>query len=237
MKIPSEPKAPNSTGFVEAALQEAARYESDTVAPDSLVIGALARHGLACSRSLLLPRLVASACGLALLLGVTLWLRAPHRPLKTGVAPDPITAFHPSNKPLLPDTSAPRPRELVRATLSPAVSGLYKVPILHWRHRRHVARHYTQHPHRRLLARNNPLPTPMRRSNGMWKTETVRCEVITQTATPVWIAQRDPETAAILLAPALFQLTLQPDDVSNPTEAHIAAALIPVRFEQENTRP
>ncbi len=237
MKIPSEPKAPNSTGFVEAALQEAARYESDTVAPDSLVVGALARQGLSCRRSLLLPRLVASACGLALLLGVSLWLRSPHRPLKTGVAPDPITAVHPSNKPLLPDTSAPRPRDMVRAILPPAGSGLVKVPILPWRHRRHVARHYPQHPHRRLLARNNPLPTTTRRSNGIWKTETVHCEVITQTATPVWIAQRDPETAAILLAPALFQLTLQPDDASNPAEAHIAATLIPVRFEQEDIRP
>ena len=85
--------------------------------------------------------------------------------------------------------------------------------------------------------RSSLLPKQTAGVVSVWKTETVRCEVITQTVTPVWVAQADPSTFTVVLAPAFLQISLQPDNTSDSTEAHVSAALIPVRFEQENPQP
>ena len=85
--------------------------------------------------------------------------------------------------------------------------------------------------------RSSLLPKQTAGVVSVWKTETVRCEVITQTVTPVWVAQADPSTFTVVLAPAFLQISLQQDNTPDSTEAHVSAALIPVRLEQENPQP
>lgn len=240
MKIPSEPNETERTGFVHAALQEAARYEAETVAPNDLVADALARSarsGRRYGQTRLIPGLVASTCGVVLLAGAILWPRTPHGLPGEDPAPKALATLSPDKKVALPDLSAPTRFDSVQSALSPIDLGLFAIPAAQPRPRHRIVRHKTHLRRRTPLAPIPPAPIRTAGATGMWRTETVHCEVITRTITPVWVAQADPSTATIVLTPALFQLALQPDDLANPNASPVAATLIPVSFEQENTQP
>jgi hypothetical protein len=240
MKIPSEPNETQRTGFVRAVLQEAARYETETGVPDDLVTGALERHnrsGKRCQERRPVPILVAATCGLALLAGAGLWLRTSHRASVGWPAPDTDTAFQSEQKTAVVEGSALPPIDIASVFLAPLDMARSLVFSGGLRPLHRAARHYLHHRQRLLAARSHPLSTPTNPSHSVWTTETVHREVITQTVTPVWVAQADPETSTIVLTPALFQVALESDDASDPTETQVSAALIPVRFEQENTQP
>lgn len=245
MKITSEPNSVNKSGFVQAALYEAARYESETVVPDDLVTGALARHERSsrrCGRSRLVPVLITSACGLVLVLGAALWLRMPSRLPDDNFLSGRVTAMRSANKAPLPDLSALPTLDLIRSILPPisaeTFAGMFKGPIAQLRSRHWIVRHTTHRQKRFHLVHNaSAPPTKVNCSPGIWTTETVHREVITETLTPVWVAQPDPTNAAIVLTPALFAVSLQPDSGSDPTQAEVSATLIPVRYEQENIQP
>jgi hypothetical protein len=240
MKFPSEPNETQRTGFVRAVLQEAARYETETGAPNDLVTGALARHnrsGKRCQERRTVPVLVAATCGLALLAGAGLWLRTSHRAFDGHPAPDADTVFQSEQKRAVAERSALPRIDIASVLLEPIDMARSLVFSGGLRPLHRAARHYLRHRQLLLAAHIHPPSTPTNPSPSVWTTETVHCEVITQTVTPVWVAQADPETATIVLTPALFQVALEPDDASDPTETQVSAALIPVRFEQENTQP
>ena len=240
MKIPSEPNETEQTGFVRAALHEAARYEPDTVAPNDLVTGALARHagsGRRCGQTRLVPGLAALALGMAFLANVLLWPRTPQG--RSGGDPGPVssTAPIPGKKVAVPEMSASARLDIVQTILPPIDLSLFAVPAGPLRHRHRLARHNTHLRPHTYTAPIQPSPVGMAAANSMWSTETVHREVITRTITPVWVAHTNPDTATIVLTPALFQLALQPDDIADTTASPVAATLIPVRFEQENNQP
>ena len=240
MKFPSKPNETERTVCVHAALQEAARYESETAAPASLIAEALARHersGRNCGRRQPLPLFVASACGLVLLAGIGLWLHMPHRHSKDLPVTGSAAAIPPKPKAGLPYSPALPRLDTAPVLLPPIDMAGWLVSAGHIRHKHWVAHHELRRPLRLSQAQNKPLPARPNCAASVWTTETVHYEVITQTLTPVWVAQVDPAAAAVVLTPALFQLALQPDDASDSAEAQVSAALIPVRFEQENPKP
>lgn len=240
MKIPSEPNETEHTGFVRAALHEAARYESETAAPNDLVAGALARHarsGRRCGQTRLVPGLAASALGVAFLVSVLLCPRTHQGRLGEDPAPGPLTAKTPGKKVVLPDLSASARLDMVRSRFPPIDWIRFTVDAGQPRHRHRIARHKPHLRPRTPLAPIPPSPVRTAAVTSMWSTETVHREIITRTITPVWVAYSDPSTATIVLTPALFQLALQPDDIADATASQVAATLIPVRFEQENTQP
>jgi len=237
MRFPSEPNETGRTEVVHTALHEAARYESETTAPEDLVARALARHGRSgsrCGRSRLAPALFASACGLVLLIGIGLRLHGTHP--QSGSRHLPGSA---SDVRLRPDEVASTrdtPIDVGPALLPSIDMTKFLVSAGALRHRHGGARQrFLRHRHP-SLAQNSALRASANRSVGVWTTETVEREVVMQTLTPVWVAHADPETATITVTPALFQLALQPDD-ADPTASQIGAAIIPVRFEQEKTQP
>ncbi len=249
MKFPSEPNETERTGLVRAALQEAARYETETVAPVNLVTNALARHnrsGRGCDQRRPTPVLVAATCGL-FLLGGALWLRMPHRLSLGEAVPNSAMAFLSRQKSVLPDSLA-----LPRIDLSPAFLAQIDLARLtasteRFRERSRNTHHSERHRRSGFLAQspsgsNSSAPRSLSGHKSpahcVWTTETVHSEIITQALTPVWVAQTDPVTATIVLTPALFQLALQSDDdAADSTTALVAATLIPIRFEQEKEQP
>lgn len=238
MRFPSEPNETGRTDAVHSALHEAARYESETVAPEDLVARALARHGRVgsrCGQPRLAPALLASACGLALLIGVGFWLHGAHLQFGRQSLPGPTAAVRPKPDTLATVLTAGAPIDIEPALLPPINTAKFLVSAGPFRHRHWRPRQgFLRHPHP-SLAQNSALPTPSNRSAGVWTTETVEREVVMQTLTPVWVAHADPETATITLTPALFQLALQPNDDADPAAAEVRAALILVQFEQEKT--
>ncbi|MCW3097812.1 MAG: hypothetical protein JWL77_3430 [Chthonomonadaceae bacterium] len=240
MKFPSEPNEMQRIGFVSAVLQEAARYETETGPPDDLITEAMARHnrsGKRCQERRPVPVLVAATCGLALLAGAGLWLRTSHRASAGHPAPDADTAFRSEQKTVVAEGSTLPHLDLASILLAPVDSARSLTSLGGLQPLRRAARHYLHDRQRMPAARSHPLSTPTNPSHSVWTTETVHREVITQTVTPVWVARADPETSTIVLTPALFQVALEPDDASDPTETQVSATLIPVRFEQENTQP
>ena len=240
MRFLSKPNETGRTDMVQTALHEAARYEAETAAPEDLVVRALARHGRSgnrCDVSRLAPALLASACGMVILIGCGFWLHRS-QPLVTGHSlPGRTTAVRTK-----PNTVAPVSIEATYVDIGPALlppigtaEFLISAGPLRHRHRR-THQVSLPHPHPSLV-QNSPLPPTTNRSASVWTTETVEREVVTQTLTPVWVAHTDPETATITMTPALFQLALQPNDDADPAAAEVRAALILVQFEQEKTHP
>ena len=213
MNFPSEPNETERTDFVHAALHEAARYEAETEAPNDLVSAALARHhrsGRACGQRRPVPVLVAASFGVVLLAGAGMWLHMPHRLSQERPKTGPPLAFQPEPKAVLPDT-AMRPRiGIVPALLPPMETAKWFGSAGSSQPRHRIARHHVHRRKRLLVADNHTLTTETNAVHSVWTTETVHCEIVTQTLTPVWIAHADPETATIVLTPALFQLALQP---------------------------
>ena len=252
MKIPSESNETGRTGPLYVALHEAARYEAETGAPADLVVEAMARYrrsGSRCSQMRLLrPGLVASACGLVLLLGVTLWSRIPPR-LAANFADSGPKAVRPAAiKSDVPDLSR-LPLLAIARSLLPSIDAAMCEASPELPCRQHPLVHRAMRTHPRFLqaqnrlypyarqAQNRPCPAQTQPTAGLWTKEIVQREVITQTVTSVWVAQSDSATASIILTPALFQLALQPEDGSDATDAPVAATLIPVSLEQENNQP
>ena len=240
MNFPSEPNETERTDFVHAVLHEAARYEAETQAPNDLVTAALARHnrsGRGCRQRRPVPVLVAATCGLVLPAVVGLWLRLPHRLAGERQQNGPTTALQSKQKPVLRNTPALPPIDIAPALLPPIDPIRWLVSTGATRHRHRIARHKVYRRHPLLVTDNRPLTTETNAVHSVWTTETVHCEVVTRTLTPVWIAHADPDTATVVLTPALFQLALQPDNPDDPTETQVSASLIPIRFEQEKDRP
>ncbi|MCW3055073.1 MAG: hypothetical protein JWN14_4243 [Chthonomonadales bacterium] len=240
MRFPSEPNETGRTEVVQTALHEAARYESDTAAPKDLVARALARHGRSgsrCGRSRPAPALLASACGLILLMGIGFWLHGTHFQSESPHLPGSASAVRTKLDSVAPVSMAGVSIDLGPALLPPIETAKFLVSNGRSLHRVRGVRHGRRPRLHSSLAQNSALPLPPNRSAGVWTTETVEREVVMQTLTPVWVAHADPETATITVTPALFQLALQPDDDADPTATQIGATLIPVRFEQENTHP
>jgi len=240
MRFPSEPNETGRTEVVHTALHEAARYESETTAPEDLVARALARHGRSgsrCGRSRLAPALFASACGLVLLTGIGFRLHGSHRPFGIGNLPESTATVRTKPDAVTSVSTAGVPSDPGSALLPPIETAKFLVSNGRFLPRYRRERHGRRPRLHSSLAQNSALPPRPNRTAGVWTTETVEREVVMQTLTPVWVAHADSETATITVTPALFQLAIQPDDDADPTASQIGAALIPVRLEQEKTQP
>jgi hypothetical protein len=224
---------------MHAVLQEAARYEPETSVPGDLVRAALAQHdrfGRRCDERRPVPLLVAGACGLALLVSGGLWLRLPRHRFAGFPTSAPVTAFLSGQK-VAASPSFPLPGIDFTPALLPPIDMTNFLPARPLAPPARIARHFRRHGQRIAASQIHPAPSKTLPTHSVWTTETVHTELVTQTVTPVWVAQADPETSTVILTPALFQLALQPDNPSDPTETEVSAALIPVRFAQENPQP
>lgn len=236
MRFPSDPPETERNAFVRSALQEAARYEAETPAPEHLAVRALARHeraGRPCGQTRLVPRLAASAAVLLLLTSAAIRMQqtsqsALNEPRDSGQT----YGKREVQQAMLPDL------DLSAVTL-PAITPDRLATFAGTAGGRHRFSRHAKLPRRRHSYAPAPPPerSELASANSMWKTETVQCQVITQAVTPVWVAQADPETATITVTPALFQIALQPADDADSNASPVAATLIPVRLEQENSQP
>jgi hypothetical protein len=243
MKFPSDSNETHRTDVVRAALCEAARYEPEAPTPDDLVVRALARQersGGRCGRSRLVPALAFSACGLVLLAGLALRSRKPHQPVTAESAE--AYAADTGKKRLVAQATPYRhtatvqnpvawEQDVVRSLLPPLNVERFVLPAGHASARHRVAHHRMCQPQRRLWAGNTRAAPRIHHTNSLWTTEIVQRVVVTETVTPIWIAKTDPVTATVVVTPALFQLSLQPDDAADTGTSQVAATIIPVSFE------
>lgn len=236
MRLPSDSDPTRRTEFVRAALREAAQYEAESAPPENLVSAALTRHeraGRDCGRIRIMPARVALACGLVLTTAIVVRLSLPQDSASTGrktAAKAEVSVPAKNGLQVAVKTDRIDPAFFVLSSLDLSRRALSSGSAVG---RRRLAmsrarRHYTARPPYRA--------THPASAASVWRTETVQCEVVTQTVTPVWIAQPDPETATVVLTPALLQMVVQPDASENDVPP-VQTALIPVRLEQENNQP
>ncbi len=250
---------PNETAEarrVRALLLEASRYQPETPAPQGLVSSAFHQRSADCTRSALLPRLALPLGGFALVLAVAFWLRA-HPPLpaskqlpqQAAVAPTesvreshhqpfrktPVTALPHSDVPAPKASYAVRPPNSVQPSTSQGMQA------------NETSAHRPQigfpRLHRPAVAVRKSLSAHAQQSASVaasvWKTEIVERAIVTQSLTPVLVAQPDTQNACYFLRPALLRLALLPDDSDSDAESppFLSTTLIPVRIELEEQRP